>query len=83
MTNHPNRSKKTRVFIFQMRNGFGSTTEQVRARNLDHALAIFAFRVTNARNCCVRRDGKSNFTLFGPVSSGGHNLGRFECVQAS
>ncbi len=82
MTNHPNRSNKTSVFICEKRNGFGGTTQAIRARDLNHALRIFAFRVTNTKNACIRHDGGSSYTLFGPVSAGGHNLGRFQCTQA-
>lgn len=81
MANHPNRSKKTAVFICTKRNGFGGCTETVRARNLEHATRIFAFRVTGTKNACIRHDGGDSFTLFGPVRAGGHNLGSFQCAQ--
>lgn len=64
-------------FRFHKVNGFGQTFEDVKARDLDHALRIVAQRYTNTCSASVRKDGPTTFTLFGKA---GHNLGKFNLV---
>ena len=64
-------------FSFVKSGGFGTSYEDVRARDIDHALRIVAQRYTGVRSASVRRDNATTFTLFGRK---GDNCGKFTLV---
>ena len=69
---------KMQNFSFEKAGGFGTVDEDVRARDLDHALRIVAQRYTGIRSAHVRRDNATTFTLLGRT---GYDCGKFTLVS--